>query len=74
MLTYLFGNRSFSDAQHTDKGFRPRQFNNFREAGTEAFHSRIFGGVHMRKACEEGFKQGTCVAENIINKLQFEQK
>lgn len=74
ILTYLFGNRSFSDAQHTDKGFRPRQFNNFREAGTEAYHSRIFGGVHMRKACEEGFKQGTCVAENIINKLKFEQK
>jgi hypothetical protein len=74
ILTYLFGNnRSFTDAQHTDKGLSPRKFNNFRDAGTEAFHSRIFGGVHMRRACAEGFKQGTCVAENIINKLKFEK-
>lgn len=74
ILTHLFGSRSFTDAQHTDKGFEPRKFNNFRDAGTEAFHSRIYGGVHMRRACEEGFKQGTCIADLLIEKIKFEQK
>lgn len=72
VLTHLFGSRAFSDAQHDDKGFGVRKFTNFRDAGTEAFHSRIYGGVHMRRACEEGFKQGTCVADNIIEKLKFQ--
>lgn len=72
ILTHLFGNRSFTDSQHTDKGFSPRQFNNFQQAGVEAYHSRIFAGVHMRRAGEEGFKQGNCIAESIIAKLKFQ--
>lgn len=72
VLTHLFGNRSFVDNQHGDKGFRPRNFNSFREAGIEAYHSRIYAGVHMRRACEEGFKQGSCIAQSIINKIKFE--
>lgn len=72
MLTRLFGdNVKFSDAQHADKGFGVRQFNSFREAGIEAFHSRIFGGVHMRRACAKGFEQGSCVANNIYDTLKF---
>jgi hypothetical protein len=71
MLTQLFGRRSFTDAQHTDKGFAPRTFSTFKAAGEEAFHSRIYAGVHMRKACEEGFKMGECVSRDIISKLQF---
>jgi hypothetical protein len=72
VLTHLFGFRAFEDAQHTDKGFGTRAFANFKEAGSEAFHSRIYGGVHMRKACEAGFEQGECLAQYLIDNLQFE--
>jgi hypothetical protein len=71
MLTRLFGNKSFSDSQHEDKGFGVRSFNSFKEAGREAYHSRIFGGVHMRRACELGFQQGECIGEYIWNNLKF---
>ncbi|MFN7116252.1 MAG: vanadium-dependent haloperoxidase [Saprospiraceae bacterium] len=72
ILTNLFGdNVSFRDAQHTDKGFGVREFKSFREAGVEAFHSRIFGGVHMRRACAKGFEQGACVANYVYNQLEF---
>ena len=71
ILTNLFGARAFSDGQHTDKGFDARNFSNFVEAGTQAFHSRIYGGVHMRRACEKGFEQGQCIAQTVINNLKF---
>jgi hypothetical protein len=70
-LTRMFGVRSFEDAQHTDKGYGVRSFNSFKQAGIEAFHSRIYGGVHMRRACELGFDHGECISEFIWNKLKF---
>jgi hypothetical protein len=73
MLTRLFGNRSFTDNQHADKGFQNRPFKSFHDAGVEAYHSRIYAGVHMRKACEDGFELGKCVAENIIGQIRFEK-
>ncbi len=73
MLTRILGNRSFTDNQHADKGFQNRPFQSFHEAGVEAFHSRIYAGVHMRKACEDGFELGKCVAENIIGQIRFEK-
>lgn len=73
MLAHMFGTRSFVDNQHADKGFSNRSFNNFNEAGIEAFHSRIYAGVHMRKACEDGFELGKCVANSIIDRIEFEK-
>jgi hypothetical protein len=73
-LTRLFGeNREFQDGQHVDKNLGLRFFKSFREAGIEAFHSRIYGGVHMRRACELGFKHGQCVSDYIWNNLKFEK-
>ncbi|HMN90377.1 MAG TPA: vanadium-dependent haloperoxidase [Saprospiraceae bacterium] len=72
ILTRLLGdNIAFTDAQHIDKGYGIRRFNSFREAGIEAFHSRIYGGVHMRRACVKGFEQGACVATHVYNNLKF---
>lgn len=71
ILTSLFGTRSFTDAQHRDKGFGTQTFSSFKRAGFEAYHSRIYGGVHMRKACEEGFKLGECVGRELLSKLKF---
>lgn len=73
-LTRLFGeNRTFQDGQHVDKNLGFRLFKSFNEAGVEAFHSRIYGGVHMRRACELGFKHGQCVSDYIWDNLKFEK-
>jgi len=72
LLTRLFGVRSFTDTQHTDKqDLGVREFDSFKQAGVEAFHSRIFGGVHMRRACELGFVQGECIGEYLWANLEF---
>jgi len=72
LLTRLFGVRSFVDTQHTDKSdLGVREFASFKQAGVEAFHSRIYGGVHMRRACELGFKQGECIGEYLWANLEF---
>lgn len=71
ILTQLFGLREFVDNQHQDKGFGVRKFEHFKKAGVEAYHSRIYGGVHMRRACELGFEQGECLAKQIIERLDF---
>ena len=72
ILTRLIGdNVAFTDAQHVDKGYGIRRFNSFREAGIEAFHSRIYGGVHMRRACVKGFEQGACVGTYVLNNIKF---
>jgi hypothetical protein len=72
LLTRLFGVRAFVDTQHTDKqDLGVREFASFKQAGVEAFHSRIYGGVHMRRACELGFKQGECIGEYLWANLEF---
>lgn len=71
ILTRLFGNRSFTDSQHNDKGFETQTFSSFKRAGFLAYHSRIYGGVHMRKACEEGFKLGECIGSELLSKIKF---
>jgi hypothetical protein len=73
ILTRLFGVRAFVDNQHTDKGYGVRSFSSFKQAGIEAFHSRIYGGVHMRRACEMGFAHGECMASYVYENLHFEQ-
>jgi hypothetical protein len=71
ILTEMFGARSFSDAQHADKGLGTRTFTSFKEAGIQAYHSRIFGGVHMRRACELGFRHGECIGRSIYESLKL---
>jgi hypothetical protein len=71
ILTVLFGNRSFTDSQHNDKGLETQTFSSFKRAGFLAYHSRIYGGVHMRKACEEGFKLGECIGNELLSKIKF---
>lgn len=71
ILTKMYGLQSFTDNQHQDKGFGIRRFEHFKQAGVEAFHSRIYGGVHMRRACEMGFEQGECIAKQIMDAVKF---
>jgi hypothetical protein len=71
ILTEMFGLRPFTDGQHADKGFGVRQFQHFKQAGIEAYHSRIYAGVHMRRACEMGFRHGEEVGKYLISNLKF---
>jgi hypothetical protein len=75
LLTKLFGeNTPFTDRTHTDKGYGQRVYTNFKKAGTEAYLSRLYAGVHYRRPCELGFQQGECIGEQIWNKLQLTTK
>lgn len=72
-LARLLGEVPFQDDQHLGIGLPSRSFSNFYEAGVEAFHSRIYGGVHMRRACEVGFSQGRCISDYLLDNLKFEK-
>jgi hypothetical protein len=73
ILTRLVGAKSFKDSQHADKGFGTKEFASFKRAAFEAYHSRIYAGVHMRKACEEGYKHGECIGNFVMANIDFEQ-
>lgn len=70
VLTQMLGEHfSFVDTSEIYFGLPERSFNSFKEAAQEAAMSRLYGGIHFRDACEEGFKQGTRVAEFVLNKV-----
>jgi hypothetical protein len=71
-LTLLFGgNYKFTDNSYNWLGFRPRSYNSFEEAAIEAGNSRVYGGIHYRKTCDAGQKQGKIIAQNVARKLKF---
>jgi hypothetical protein len=46
-------------------------YNSFYEYAHAIAMSRVYGGIHTRRAVEEGTKQGIKTAENINRKLKF---
>ena len=48
-----------------------RHYNSFEAMSHEIGISRLYGGIHIRYAIEEGLKQGKKIAENINSKLKF---
>jgi hypothetical protein len=46
-----------------------RSFSSFREAAAEAAISRMYGGIHYRKAVEEGAAQGLSVGELVLKRI-----
>ena len=59
----------FSDRSHDGrKEFlgKPRQFHSFHEMAQENAVSRLFGGVHFRMDCEEGYRLGGIVGEKVV--------
>lgn len=69
VLTNLFGDVSFTDADFTSAGFERRTFDTFRQAAEEAAISRLYGGIHYRVASENGLEQGVCLAEITLAQL-----
>lgn len=48
-----------------------RTFASLTSAGEEEAFSRIIGGVHFRRACEQGLNTGKCVANTILTRTDF---
>ena len=70
-----FTNRSYegviADLGNGPVNLGSRHYNSFEAMSQEIGISRLYGGIHIRYAIEEGFKQGRKIAENIDSKLKF---
>jgi membrane-associated phospholipid phosphatase len=66
VLTDLFGdNYAFVDHTHEGRGFPPRSFASFTAFAEEAALSRLYGGIHYRRAIEAGLTQGECIGAQV---------
>jgi hypothetical protein len=70
ILTDFFGdNIAFNDDTELPYDLPIRSYRSFTHAAEEAAISRLYGGIHYRKAVEEGLKQGRNVGNYISQKL-----
>ncbi len=70
ILTKLYGeNFSFADSTEVEYGLPVRSFTSFTQAASEAAISRLYGGIHYRRAIEEGQVQGRKVGELVLAKV-----
>lgn len=71
VLTAMFGTVAFKDASHTIFGLPVRSYTSVQAAASEAAISRLYGGIHYRIAIENGLKQGQCVGQTVLSRLQL---
>jgi hypothetical protein len=70
ILTDIFGpNFSFDDTTEVPFGLPVRHFDSFEQAAQEAAISRMYGGIHYKKAIVEGLKQGISVGQLVRDQL-----
>ncbi len=71
VLTEQFGEDfAYVDSTEVKYGLTVRSFSSFRAAAAEAAISRLYGGIHYRRAIEEGVKQGRRVGEHIVRQVR----
>lgn len=71
VLTQLFGaNFAFSDSTEVEYGLPVRGFTSFEQAASEAAISRLYGGIHYRRAIEQGQLQGRKVGEQVLARVK----
>lgn len=67
VLTYFFGDHfTYVDTSEVIYGLPPRKFESFYKAAKEASESRVYGGIHFRDACREGFNLGTKIGDFML--------
>ncbi len=72
-LTDFFGdNISFDDDTELVYDLPIRSFKSFKHAAEEAAISRLYGGIHYRKAIVEGLRQGRELGNFVSKKLAIE--
>ena len=71
VLTNQFGDAfAFVDTLQLAYGQRSRSYASFRQAAAEAAISRLYGGIHYRRAIEEGSIQGQRVGEQVVQRIR----
>ncbi|WP_300597689.1 vanadium-dependent haloperoxidase [Niabella sp.] len=80
-LTSIFGehvsftNSTYSGEQEIIDGtpvfLGSRSYHSFDDMVNDIAFSRLYGGIHTRRACEEGIKQGTKTARNVDRIVKF---
>jgi hypothetical protein len=71
MLTSIFGdNYAFTDNTQLRFDLEERSFKSFKEAANQVNLSRFYGGIHYMQGVQEGGRQGTFIANLILEKLQ----
>jgi hypothetical protein len=74
-LTGIFGdNFAFDDDTEVPYGLPIRSFSSFEAAASEAAISRMYGGIHYRKAVDVGVKQGRDLGQFLTEKLKMQTK
>jgi hypothetical protein len=70
LLTQFFGdNIAFDDDTELPYDLPVRSYRSFKQAAEEAAISRLYGGIHYRKAIEAGLEQGRQVGRFVSEKL-----
>lgn len=73
-LTNVFGdNFAFDDDTEIPYGLPVRSFTSFKAAADEAAISRMYGGIHYRKAVEIGVTQGRNLGDFVIENLSMKK-
>ncbi len=74
ILTNIIGdNKAFTDTSQVEFGMKSRSFKSFKEAAIEAGISRVYGGIHYRPSCDEGYKNGQEVGQFVLDRLKFKK-
>jgi hypothetical protein len=71
-LTSIFGDDfAFDDDSEVPYGLPVRSFPSFEAAANEAAISRMYGGIHYRKAVDVGVKQGRDLGNFLVKKINM---
>lgn len=74
ILTDIIGdNKAFTDTTQVEFGLKSRSFNSFKDAALEAGISRVYGGIHYKVSCDEGYKNGQEVGQIVLDRLKFKK-
>ena len=71
VLTDQFGDDfAFADSTELEYGLPVRTFASFEQAAAEAAISRLYAGIHYRRAIEEGTVQGRNVGRQVVRRIR----
>ncbi len=71
VLTDEFGpDFAFTDSTEVEYGLPARSFGSFEQAAAEAAISRLYGGIHYRRAIEEGIAEGRKVGQLVVRRVR----
>ncbi len=71
-LTSIFGaDFAFADDTELPYGLPVRNFDSFNQAANEAAISRMYGGIHYRKAVDIGLQQGRSLGQFVLENLSM---